>query len=552
MVNARLPRSIVFTSFLSRHTDSLWKRYAIALSLIFATVVVGHLLEFQALKNARHDAEMINLSGKQRMLSQRIIAFSQAYHQDQDPIYHRTLKASIDEFESAHTFLTIEAHAHPELNQVYSSGERPLAPMVETYIEQARALAQGLLSTAEQEVFFELGTGPLLQRLDDAVTAFEQLSKQNALRVTRLQEVTLLMAIFVILLEALLIFIPAQKFVRQSVKQLEQAIQDHEETNQRLSNYVNIAADIYWETDLAANITFVEGRFLKHMQGTRDALIGCNYSDLITLDDDSMHKILSARKRSEAYEDVEATFINSEGISHVLRMSGMPRYDRDGKLVGYLGKANDVTDEVTILGEVTRLSLTDPLTDVANKRAFERDLTLALQDASEARPVTLMAIDLDSFKPINDTFGHGAGDEVIKIIAARIKTQLRSDSWVARTGGDEFCVVCQNMNADPVSQHLADRINAKITEPIYLSGGNVVHVGVSIGIAEAPLHATKFDEFLEAADIALYHAKRAGGNQIKTYSTQTSRVDLHPRRARLTGMTQADDQPWSPQTKSKV
>ncbi len=210
---------------------------------------------------------------------------------------------------------------------------------------------------------------------------------------------------------------------------------------------------------------------------------------------------------------------------YVISLSGQPRYDPQGHITGYLGTGDDITADINILGEVTRLSLTDPLTNVANKRAFERDLKSALEIADKANPVYLMALDLDDFKPINDTYGHSAGDKVIQIIAQRIQSQLRSDAFLARTGGDEFCIVCTLGKSQTHIQPLAQRIRQTVLQPIRLSKTVQVQVGVSIGIAMAPLIGASPEQLICAADRALYEAKREGRQLIRIAASGPERAD---------------------------
>lgn len=508
----------MFTAFLTRKPEMLWKHYLAALSLLLAIVLASHMFEFQALKSARKDAELINISGKQRMLSQQIVLFAKdKAGQGVDATTSRDpLNQSIVAFESAHALLLEEADGDPEISAIYHSGKTPAHPIILNYLDLAKAIAQAdhpLQSDIEE--LYLLGIGPVLTQLDRAVSGFERVAKKRANSMHMLQESTLLVAVFVVLLEALFIFLPAQRIVRQTLGRLREEINEHQATNHRLSNFVNVASDLYWETDLDYRITYVEGRLLSRLRGNREDLVGCHYGDLAILAPDQATRLLQALQKFESYRDIRADFTDVDGVSYVLNLSGTPRYDRDGKLVGYLGTADDVTADVSLLGEVTRLSLTDPLTNIANKRAFERDLKTALETATERRPVCLLALDLDDFKPVNDTYGHGAGDQVIKVIAMRIQSELRADAWVARTGGDEFCVVCTNDDAVTIASSLAKRISLKVSEPIKMANGATVTVGVSIGIAEAPLLAATPEKLLTAADVALYEAKRAGRNLIR-------------------------------------
>jgi diguanylate cyclase (GGDEF)-like protein len=158
-----------------------------------------------------------------------------------------------------------------------------------------------------------------------------------------------------------------------------------------------------------------------------------------------------------------------------------------------------------VLGEqrrnqaLQREALTDPLTGVGNRSALRR----RLDDATGA--VTVAILDLDAFKPINDTYGHDAGDAVLQVVAQRVLHAVRDDDLVVRFGGDEFAVVFADGTPPAGSQRSAQRLVAAIQEPIQLDDVFTVRVGASIGVATGPP-----DEVVKAADARLYEAKQAG------------------------------------------
>jgi diguanylate cyclase (GGDEF)-like protein len=155
------------------------------------------------------------------------------------------------------------------------------------------------------------------------------------------------------------------------------------------------------------------------------------------------------------------------------------------------------------------LALTDPLTGLGNHRHFHDDLLRELDSAGDA-PVSLFLIDLDDFKRINDTYGHPAGDQVL----VRVAACLRSGGEAYRLGGDEFALLLPGHDA-AAAEATAHEVLARLAalEP---EGG--VRVTFSGGLAAYPLHASERSELLRVADVALYTAKRAGKNQLRTSS----------------------------------
>jgi diguanylate cyclase (GGDEF)-like protein len=146
----------------------------------------------------------------------------------------------------------------------------------------------------------------------------------------------------------------------------------------------------------------------------------------------------------------------------------------------------------------------DPLTGLANRRF------LAKRDESSLADTTVLCIDLDHFKAVNDTHGHAVGDEMLIVVATRIAAQLRADDQVVRVGGDEFVVIAHgDQNA---AEYIADRLLGALCDPYALSVG-LVHAGASIGLATGT-DGERLAEVQKRADLALYEAKSRGRNQV--------------------------------------
>ncbi len=156
-------------------------------------------------------------------------------------------------------------------------------------------------------------------------------------------------------------------------------------------------------------------------------------------------------------------------------------------------------------------SVTDTLTGLPNRRALEKYLERA---GPGQFGCGVMLIDLDFFKNVNDTYGHAVGDEVLFHAAQRIRAETRGQDFVARVGGDEFLVIVGDVSDPESVRATADRIIASVSQTIR-SGGVECAVGVSIGVSMwIAGHARSFAEIQEAADVALYEAKRLGRRQV--------------------------------------
>ncbi len=160
----------------------------------------------------------------------------------------------------------------------------------------------------------------------------------------------------------------------------------------------------------------------------------------------------------------------------------------------------------------------DPLTHLYNRRAGERRLQEALEQArADQEMCALMLIDLDRFKPINDTYGHEAGDRVLVTIAERLSQSLRKQDVVVRWGGDEFVALVfpgRDIDAVPL---VAAKLLQQISQPIDLGIGRRDQVGASIGVTVFPLHGHLLGDLVGKADRAMYQAKERGRNQVLLY-----------------------------------
>lgn len=160
-----------------------------------------------------------------------------------------------------------------------------------------------------------------------------------------------------------------------------------------------------------------------------------------------------------------------------------------------------------------RLALTDHLTGLANRAQFDRSLDNEVAHANRmGKPFSVLYLDLDGFKEINDRHGHAAGDEVLREVARRLVKAVRAEDIVARFGGDEFGVIVRTSPQDSALK-LSERISESLSLPFTLSKGDTVNAGISIGLATYTRDVGSWSALLEQADRALYEAKRQHGRR---------------------------------------
>ena len=177
---------------------------------------------------------------------------------------------------------------------------------------------------------------------------------------------------------------------------------------------------------------------------------------------------------------------------------------------GIVATYHDITERMTFEQKLTRLAFRDPLTGLANRAHFKERLQKALIEADgQGRSVAVIFFDLDNFKIVNDSLGHAYGDQVLRVVAKRVRVCLRQGDAAGRFGGDEFTVLIDGVATPNQVMPIVDRLRTALKEPIHIEGRDLF-VGGSIGIAISSPHRDSPDDLLRKADLAMYHAKSSG------------------------------------------
>lgn len=195
--------------------------------------------------------------------------------------------------------------------------------------------------------------------------------------------------------------------------------------------------------------------------------------------------------------------------------------DDEGDLASYVCFFSDISERKASEQRIHRLAYYDALTHLPNRSLFQDRLHTALQSAERQKSwVVLMFLDLDRFKPINDSLGHAAGDRMLKEMATRLLGCVDDDDTVARMGGDEFTLLLQPRANREVALtraiHVAEQILASLVKPFVLEGREFF-VTASIGIALSPQDGNELSQLMKNADTAMYHAKERGKNNFQFY-----------------------------------
>jgi diguanylate cyclase (GGDEF)-like protein/PAS domain S-box-containing protein len=215
---------------------------------------------------------------------------------------------------------------------------------------------------------------------------------------------------------------------------------------------------------------------------------------------------------------IEFRMLTGAGTFRWVESRYIPVRDSDGRLIEVEGIIIDVTERKAAEEKIALLARTDGLTGLANRATFIKRLAHAFAGAQRgALPFAIFYLDLDDFKPVNDSLGHPIGDLLLREVAQRLRTCTRKSDLVARLGGDEFAILQSEMGEPANAGALAAKLLRMLAQP-YLLDGNEVNISVSIGICPYAPGGSGPDAMLVQADLALYRAKEEGRNQYRFHS----------------------------------
>jgi diguanylate cyclase (GGDEF)-like protein/PAS domain S-box-containing protein len=190
---------------------------------------------------------------------------------------------------------------------------------------------------------------------------------------------------------------------------------------------------------------------------------------------------------------------------------------------GFLVAVVDVTERRKAEARIAHMAHHDGLTNLANRELYQERLAQALEEsASDNKHVAVLCIDLDLFKNVNDSFGHPIGDRLLKMVAERLKSEVRGNNLAARLGGDEFAVILTTDVSPKEASDYAGRLIKLLSDNYDIDGIQVI-IGASIGIALSPGDGTTSEELMRNADMALYRAKADGGGVHRFFEKEMDR-----------------------------
>jgi diguanylate cyclase (GGDEF)-like protein/PAS domain S-box-containing protein len=332
-----------------------------------------------------------------------------------------------------------------------------------------------------------------------------------------------------------LLALPSPAQLLESNRRLEAIVEQHKQTERellKLSRAVEFSSSMVLITDVEGRIEYCNEAFLRVTQYRRDEVKGRNPNFL-----------QSGFTDAKVYEELWQTILAGENWHGEILdrkkngeliwclQSISPIKDEQQRVTHFVSVAQDISERKNYEKTIKHLAYYDPLTELPNRYLFGERLNQALlQTKRHGNAFSVLYLDLDRFKNINDTLGHIIGDKLLIEVGKRIQQSLREEDTVARLGGDEFAVLLKNTDSLTTITHIADEIISVINQP-YCIDEHELFISTSVGISLCPRDSDNGDTLVKQADTALYEAKALGRDKYEFYNEHYA--DLASEKLRL-------------------
>jgi diguanylate cyclase (GGDEF)-like protein/PAS domain S-box-containing protein len=282
-----------------------------------------------------------------------------------------------------------------------------------------------------------------------------------------------------------------------------------------LQEYEQRGVGWLWQVDSENRVTYISSRMTALLGRPASQLLGHSMPSLLGGNAELGRKLLE----KQPFNALDMELQTARGARWI-SIAGDPIIDTAGRFEGFRGVGSDITEMRQTQERLTHLANMDVLSGLPNRGRVRQLLGDSLRQATASNvPCAILFLDLDGFKPVNDTFGHPKGDAVLRAVAKRLVDEVGADGHVGRMGGDEFAIVITDAQSRKKVEQMADRIIVSIKEP-YMIDQTEIRIGVSIGCAFGPIDGATVDDLILKADLALYQAKDAGRGVARYFSSE--------------------------------
>ena len=299
------------------------------------------------------------------------------------------------------------------------------------------------------------------------------------------------------------------------------ASEDARKREQRLGNVLGTVQDAIITIDQKGNVQSINAAGERMFGYPKNLVMGQNIKMLMPNQyaehhDNYLDRYVKTGESELMNSSMEFEGQHANGAVFPIELSVTEMMEGTQRL--FTGVIRDITERKKALDKIRHLAHHDALTGLPNRTLYIERVERAIYRAQRSnKPLALMFVDLDKFKPINDQLGHEAGDMVLKAVAERMLASVRQSDTVARFGGDEFVAILENLDHAESASVVAKKVISKLLEPINVTGRQSATVGASIGISIFPSDGQTMDELARSADEAMYAVKEEGRNNYKFY-----------------------------------
>lgn len=289
-----------------------------------------------------------------------------------------------------------------------------------------------------------------------------------------------------------------------------------------LQNFEESGRGWFWSTDAKGRISYLSDSVCDLLGRPPVEMIGTQFADLFCQGEEaaSHQRTLPFILTKQSKFDDLPLQAATEGEDEIWwAVSGRPYFQADKQFAGYRGSGTDITAQRRTAKDTSRLATYDSLTGLLNRFQMSKllDTTLAAF-STQKRACSVMLIDLDRFKHVNDTLGHPAGDALLKQVAERLIKVVGDSEKISRLGGDEFQIIQQDVDDRGALGEMAERIIKSLSHPYMVDGSRCI-IGASVGVAVSPFDGQTSEDLIRNADLALYAAKAGGRGRFRFYSS---------------------------------